>query len=57
MSEQIQKNLRYNVHKNLAECYCASEQLQLSEDHFFEASQVGEETYGGIFVNIYWAIY
>ena len=39
-SEQIQHSLRYNVHKNLAECYNNSGELLLAEDHFFQASQI-----------------
>lgn len=39
-SEQIQQSLRYNVHKNLAECYNNSGELLLAEDHFFQASQI-----------------
>ena len=35
-SEQIQRTLRYNVHKNLAECYNKSGELLLAEDHFFQ---------------------
>ena len=35
-SEQIQQSLRYNVHKNLAECYNNSGELLLAEDHFFQ---------------------
>ena len=35
-SEQIQQTLRYNVHKNLAECYSKSGELLLAEDHFFQ---------------------
>ena len=35
-SEQIQQTLRYNVHKNLAECYNKSGELLLAEDHFFQ---------------------
>ena len=35
-SEQIQQTLRYNVHKNLAECYNKSGDLLLAEDHFFQ---------------------
>ena len=37
-SEQIQQSLRYNVHKNLAECYDNSGELLLAEDHFFQVS-------------------
>ena len=37
-SEQIQQSLRYNVHKNLAECYNNSGELLLAEDHFFQVS-------------------
>ena len=37
-SEQIQQSLRYNVHKNLAECYNNSGELLLAEDHFFQVT-------------------
>ena len=39
-SEQIQKTLRYNVHKNLGECIMDESDFQKAEDHFFEASQI-----------------
>jgi len=39
-SEQIQKTLRYNVHKNLGECFMDECDYQKAEDHFFEASQI-----------------
>ena len=39
-SEQIQKTLRYNVHKNLGECFMDECNYQKAEDHFFEASQI-----------------
>eukprot|EP00090_Calanus_glacialis_P013101 TRINITY_DN21726_c0_g1_i3.p1 TRINITY_DN21726_c0_g1~~TRINITY_DN21726_c0_g1_i3.p1 ORF type:complete len:2006 (+),score=827.87 TRINITY_DN21726_c0_g1_i3:94-6111(+) len=39
-SEQIQKTLRYNVHKNLGECFMDESDFQKAEDHFFEASQI-----------------
>ena len=39
-SEQIQKTLRYNVHKNLGECYVEEESWEQAEDQFFLATQI-----------------
>ena len=39
-SEQIQRTLRYNVHKNLGECYMEEENWTEAEDHFFLATQI-----------------
>ena len=39
-SEQIQRTLRYNVHKNLGECYMEAENWTEAEDHFFLATQI-----------------
>ena len=39
-SEQIQRMLRYNVHKNLGECYMEAENWTEAEDHFFLATQI-----------------
>ena len=39
-SEQIQRTLRYNVHKNLGECFMEEENWAEAEDHFFLATQI-----------------
>ena len=39
-SEQIQKTLRYNVHKNLGECHMETGEYQEAEDHYFKATQI-----------------
>ena len=39
-SEQIQKTLRYNVHKNLGECYFEAGHFQEAEDQYFRATQI-----------------
>ena len=39
-SEQIQKTLRYNVHKNLGECYFEAGNFQEAEDQYFRATQI-----------------
>ena len=39
-SEQIQRTLRYNVHKNLGECFMEEENWVEAEDHFFLATQI-----------------
>ena len=43
-SEQIQKSLRYNVHRNLGECFLAEKDHQRAEDHLFQATQVSIES-------------
>ena len=39
-SEQIQRTLRYNVHRNLGECFMEEENWAEAEDHFFLATQI-----------------
>ena len=39
-SEQIQKTLRYNVHKNLGECYFEAGDFEQAEDQYFRATQI-----------------
>ena len=39
-SEQIQKTLRYNVHKNLGECYFEVGDFEQAEDQYFRATQI-----------------
>ena len=39
-SEQIQKTLRYNVHKNLGECFMEENNFKDAEDQFFLATQI-----------------
>ena len=39
-SEQIQKTLRYNVHKNLGDCYMEEENYKDAEDQYFAATQI-----------------
>jgi len=41
-SEQIQKSLRYNVHKNLAECYLGEGELELAKDQLLNASEIDD---------------
>ena len=39
-SEQIQRTLRYNVHKNLGECFMEEESWAEAEDNFFLATKI-----------------
>ena len=39
-SEQIQKTLRYNVHRNLGECHMEVGEYEEAEDHYFQATQI-----------------
>jgi len=37
---EMQKTLRYNVHKNLGSCYSEGGELALAEDHYYQAAQM-----------------
>ena len=39
-SDQIQKTLRYNVHKNLGECHMAVGEYEEAEDQYFLATKI-----------------
>ena len=66
-SEQIQRTLRYNVHKNLGECFMEEESWAEAEDNFFLATkidrtdvtlwwQLGKKSYERLRTG-YWSLY